>query len=48
MKKTLWLWGFTDNAETWNGRFAMIGFIAAILIEVITGQGILYLIGIMS
>nr|ALL97359.1 ycf17 [Pyropia endiviifolia] len=48
MKKNLWLWGFTDSAETWNGRFAMIGFIAVICIEVIKGQGLLYLIGVMS
>lgn len=48
MKKFFWLWGFTDSAETWNGRFAMIGFILVIVIEVITGQGLLYLIGIMS
>nr|YP_007947885.1 hypothetical chloroplast protein 17 [Neoporphyra haitanensis]AGG37134.1 hypothetical chloroplast protein 17 [Neoporphyra haitanensis] len=48
MKKTLWLWGFTDSAETWNGRFAMIGFIAVIIIEVVTGQGLLYLIGVIS
>nr|YP_537036.1 hypothetical chloroplast protein 17 [Neopyropia yezoensis]Q1XDD2.1 RecName: Full=Uncharacterized protein Ycf17 [Neopyropia yezoensis]AGH27683.1 hypothetical chloroplast protein 17 [Neopyropia yezoensis]QFZ67019.1 Ycf17 [Neopyropia yezoensis]WKD83514.1 CAB/ELIP/HLIP superfamily protein [Neopyropia yezoensis]BAE92479.1 unnamed protein product [Neopyropia yezoensis] len=48
MKKSLWLWGFTDSAETWNGRFAMIGFISVIFIEVVTGQGLLYLIGMMS
>nr|YP_009027639.1 hypothetical chloroplast RF17 [Neoporphyra perforata]AGV01116.1 hypothetical chloroplast RF17 [Neoporphyra perforata]AHB35133.1 hypothetical chloroplast RF17 [Neoporphyra perforata]AHB35341.1 hypothetical chloroplast RF17 [Neoporphyra perforata]AIA19504.1 hypothetical chloroplast RF17 [Neoporphyra perforata]AIA19713.1 hypothetical chloroplast RF17 [Neoporphyra perforata] len=47
MKKNFWLWGFTDSAETWNGRFAMIGFIAVVAIEVIKGQGLLYLIGIM-
>ena len=48
MKKDLWLWGFTDSAETWNGRFAMIGFIAVIFIELFTGQGLLYLLGLMS
>ncbi|NJM48952.1 MAG: hypothetical protein HC860_24630 [Alkalinema sp. RU_4_3] len=25
--------GFTPQAETWNGRLAMIGFIAALLTE---------------
>nr|YP_010338426.1 CAB/ELIP/HLIP superfamily protein [Bangia atropurpurea]UNJ18376.1 CAB/ELIP/HLIP superfamily protein [Bangia atropurpurea] len=48
MKKNLWLWGFTESAETWNGRFAMIGFIAVISIELITGQGLLYLARLMS
>lgn len=48
MEKNAWLWGFTDSAETWNGRFAMIGFIAVIFIEVITKQGLLYLLRIIS
>ena len=29
---------FTENAELWNGRFAMIGFIAAAGSYLITGQ----------
>ena len=24
-----WNWGFTSGAENWNGRLAMIGFVAA-------------------
>lgn len=31
--------GFTASAENLNGRMAMIGFIAAIILEVATGQG---------
>jgi len=34
-------WGFTINAETWNGRLAMMGFIIGLGTELLTGQGIL-------
>lgn len=37
-----WLWGFTPQAEIWNGRLAMIGFISAILVELSSGQGVLH------
>jgi ferrochelatase len=53
MKKNLrmypqerWEWGITISAEIWNGRLAMLGFIA-LVIELITGQGLLHLIGIL-
>ena len=39
--------GFTEFAETWNGRLAMIGFIAALINELVTGKGILAQIGLM-
>jgi len=39
-------WGLTPVAEVWNGRLAMLGFLA-ILAEMITGQGPLHLIGLM-
>lgn len=32
--------GFTPQAETLNGRLAMIGFVALLLLEVVTGHGI--------
>ncbi|MBE9009204.1 chlorophyll A-B binding protein [Pseudanabaenaceae cyanobacterium LEGE 13415] len=32
--------GFTPNSEIWNGRFAMIGFVTILLIEVLSGEGI--------
>jgi len=38
--------GFTNFAETWNGRMSMIGFVAGLVNEVITGKGILGQIGI--
>ncbi len=41
-----WEWGLTTAAEVWNGRFAMIGFIA-LIIELLTGQGPLHLAGIL-
>ena len=44
MENKLWLWGFTDSAETWNGRFAMIGFISVVIIELFTSRGLLYIL----
>ncbi|GAB4368621.1 MAG: hypothetical protein Kow00121_07900 [Elainellaceae cyanobacterium] len=43
-----WRWGFTPSAEIWNGRLAMIGFLAAVLIEVFSGQGFLHFWGLLS
>lgn len=37
-----WVWGFTPQAESWNGRFAMIGFVSVLLIELFSGQGVLH------
>lgn len=39
--------GFTKFAEDWNGRLAMIGFVAAMAAEYFTGKGILGQLGIM-
>ena len=33
--------GFNTSAENWNGRFAMIGFVA-LIVELVSGQGILH------
>jgi ferrochelatase len=41
-----WEWGMTTSAEVWNGRIAMLGFIALIF-ELITGRGLLHMIGIL-
>ncbi|MDF5733981.1 MAG: ferrochelatase [Rhizonema sp. PD38] len=41
-----WKWGMTTSAEVWNGRIAMLGFIA-LIIELITGRGLLHMIGIL-
>jgi len=41
-----WEWGMTTAAEIWNGRLAMLGFIA-LVIELITGRGLLHLVGIL-
>jgi hypothetical protein len=40
-------YGFTNSAETWNGRLAMLGFILGLTTELLTGQGILSQIGIL-
>ena len=39
--------GFTEFAETWNGRLAMLGFAIGIATELMTGQGILSQLGLM-
>ena len=39
--------GFTQFAETWNGRLAMLGFVIGLAIELLTGQGILSQLGLM-
>jgi hypothetical protein len=39
--------GFTNFAEIWNGRLAMIGFVAAIILELNTGHGVLRQLGLM-
>lgn len=33
--------GFTRGAECLNGRLAMIAFITAIIVELVTGRGLL-------
>jgi hypothetical protein len=45
--RNAWRWGFTPQAEIWNGRLAMIGFLAAALIEFFSGQGFLHFWGIL-
>ena len=42
-----WRFGFSPSAELWNGRFAMIGFVAALLTEILTGHGTLQFLGLM-
>jgi hypothetical protein len=32
--------GFNEYAERLNGRLAMIGFVAALILEAVTGQGV--------
>lgn len=46
--RNTWRWGFTPQAEIWNGRFAMIGFIAALLTEYYSRQGVLHFWGLMN
>jgi hypothetical protein len=40
--RNAWRWGFTPQAEIWNGRLAMIGFLAATLIQLFSDQGLLH------
>jgi hypothetical protein len=39
--------GFSEFAETWNGRLAMLGFVIGVATELLTGQGILSQLGLM-
>jgi ferrochelatase len=41
-----WEWGMTTTAEVWNGRLAMLGFLALIL-ELISGHGPLHFVGLL-
>ncbi|AFY68328.1 high light inducible protein [Thalassoporum mexicanum PCC 7367] len=46
-ERNTWSWGFSTGAENWNGRLAMIGFVAALATELIAGQGVLHFWGIL-
>lgn len=39
--------GFTNFAENWNGRLAMLGFVIGVATELLTGKGILSQLGLM-
>lgn len=41
-----WEWGMTTTAEVWNGRLAMLGFLA-LVIELISGTGPLHFVGLL-
>jgi ferrochelatase len=41
-----WEWGLTTTAEVWNGRLAMLGFLA-LLLELISGHGPLHFVGLL-
>lgn len=41
-----WEWGMTSTAEVWNGRLAMLGFLA-LLLELISGHGPLHFVGLL-
>lgn len=44
---TVWEWGWTKSAETWNGRAAMLAVLALLVLEVTTGRGFLHQWGIL-
>jgi hypothetical protein len=37
------VFGFSPQAEIWNGRLAMLGFVILLILESATGQGLLAL-----
>ncbi|HEY9613647.1 chlorophyll a/b-binding protein [Allocoleopsis sp.] len=46
-ERNAWKTGLTPQAEIWNGRLAMIGFVAALLTEILANQGVLHFWGLM-
>ena len=44
---TMWEWGFTKSAETWNGRAAMLAVLFLLFLEVTSGQGVLHQLGVL-
>ena len=46
--RNAWIPGFTPQAEIWNGRFAMLGFVAALITELASGQGVLHFWNLMQ
>lgn len=45
--RNAWKFGFTPQAELWNGRFAMLGFVAALITEYFMNEGTLRFLGLM-
>jgi hypothetical protein len=45
--RNAWKFGLTPQAELWNGRLAMLGFLSAVVIEVVSGQGLLHFWGLL-
>lgn len=46
-KRNIQFWGFTPSAEILNGRLAMLGFGAALLLEFLSGQGTLHFLNLL-
>lgn len=40
-----WIWGFTNGAENWNGRLAMLAFVIVFLFEFLKSQSIILILG---
>lgn len=41
-------WGFTEQAERWNGRLAMLGFVIGLVTELLTGQSVMAQLRLLS
>ncbi len=43
-----WVWGISPQAEIWNSRLAMIGFLAVLATELFSGDGVLHFWNILT
>ena len=46
MSKNQWVWGFSQEAEKWNGRLAMLAFSIIIIFELLTSVPILCVLAV--
>lgn len=44
--RNAWKVGFTPQAEIWNGRLAMLGFVVALGIQLVSSDGVLGILGL--
>ena len=44
--RNAWKVGFTPQAEIWNGRLAMVGFVVALGIQLVSSDGFLGIFGL--
>jgi hypothetical protein len=47
-KRNAWNWGFTPQAEIWNSRLAMIGFMFVLATELFSGYGVIHFWTVLS
>lgn len=48
MSKNQWVWGFSQEAEKWNGRLAMLAFSIIIIFEFWTSLSIVHVLALNS
>ena len=46
ISKNQWVWGFSQGAEKWNGRLAMLAFSLILIFELVTSLSVLYILAL--